>query len=66
VHGVGRSADASSAPTEAIWGPRGALCLQRPRLSAPVTCGGHVLPGCPRTAELGDYADGMLWTKVAP
>ncbi|MDC0668835.1 ADYC domain-containing protein [Nannocystis radixulma] len=53
--------------TEAIFGPKGALCVTRPRRPefqiTGVQCGGNAPPDC-KDAKLGDFSDGYYWTKA--
>jgi hypothetical protein len=56
-------------PTEALWGPGGALCVGAPRLDeyiGAVTCGGLPLPSCASEATLADTVGALFWTKLAP
>ncbi|MCY0991628.1 ADYC domain-containing protein [Nannocystis sp. ILAH1] len=53
--------------TEALFGPKGAACVTRPRRAefqlTGVECNGAKLPDC-KDAELGDFADTYYWTKA--
>ncbi|WAS92927.1 ADYC domain-containing protein [Nannocystis punicea] len=53
--------------TEAIFGPKGALCVTRPRRPefqlTGVDCGGYSPSDC-KDSKLGDFSDGLFWTKA--
>ncbi|PCC69883.1 hypothetical protein SAMN02745121_08181 [Nannocystis exedens] len=54
-------------PTEAIFGPKGAHCVTRPRRPefqlTGVSCDGWKPVDC-KDAKLGDFQDGYYWTKA--
>ncbi len=59
----------SAGPTEAIWGPAGALCIGQardPNVSASnVVCGGVPVPVCPADVSLSTYPTALAWLKSA-
>lgn len=59
---------AEAGPTEAVWGPNGALCLGQPRdanvTASSVVCNGAALPTCPEDVSLATYPDALMWTKT--
>ena len=60
---------ATTGPTEAIWGPGGALCIGQPRDStiaaSSVVCGGAPVPACPPDVSLTTYPTALAWLKLA-
>jgi hypothetical protein len=56
----------SNKPTEAMWGPEGAYCLDAPRLgyeADSIHCNGEPLPSC-KDNGFGNWPDALLWTKI--
>jgi len=57
-------------PTEAMWGPNGALCLLNPRLDdyvgTTIACNGQPLPICGANDEFSHWPTALLWTKDWP
>ncbi|MDC0717759.1 ADYC domain-containing protein [Nannocystis bainbridge] len=57
----------STLKTEAIFGPKGAACVTRPRRPefqlTGVECNGAALPDC-KSSDLDDFSDGLFWTKA--
>jgi hypothetical protein len=56
-------------PTDAVWGPDGALCLGQPRdptiSASTLLCDGAPLPTCPADLDLSTYPDALVWVKAA-
>lgn len=59
---------AQAGPTEAVWGPNGALCLSNGRDPATpvstVLCDGAPLPTCPPDVSLETYPEALLWSRT--
>lgn len=55
-------------PTEAMWGPEGAMCLLVPRRPeyeyGMITCPGETPPMCDELGDLSSAPGSLLWTKI--
>ena len=54
-------------PTEAMWGPSGAMCLETTRLGEDpetILCNGAPLPTCAGNDGFGNWPSALIWTKL--